>query len=102
MVVSNVEIGMLKTEILWEAAIPFKCFRGHPIVAQWLNNQPCLCEADGSIPCLMQWVKDPELLSLRLYQWDKTGNFHMPLRSLKKGNFQMLPKRKKGPTIPLE
>ena len=34
---------------------------GIPIVAQWLTNPTRNYEVEGSIPDLVQWVKDPAL-----------------------------------------
>ena len=33
-------------------------------MAQWVNDLACLCGSAGSIPGLVEWVKDPTLLQL--------------------------------------
>ena len=37
-------------------------YLGVPVVAQWLTNPTRNQEVVGSIPGLVQWVKDPVLL----------------------------------------
>ena len=54
-------------------------------MAQGVNDPDYLCEGAGSLPGLVQWVKDPAWLQLwcRSQLWlrfsPSPGNFHMPL-----------------------
>ena len=70
----------------------FKEMLGVSAVVLWVNDLACLCGGAGSIPRLVQWVKDLALLQLwhRLQLW--LGFSPWP------ENFQMLwrwPKKKK-------
>ena len=60
-------------------------------MVQWFNDLTCLCGIVGSVPSLVQWVKDPALPQLRhrskmwlgfsLWSW----NFQMSQVQSKKG-----------------
>ena len=50
-------------QLFQKALFTFKLptYFGVPVVAQWLTNQTRNHEVAGSIPGLVQWVKDPVL-----------------------------------------